>query len=783
MMNYLWYRPSQSSPQCKSGNVDKKNNVVAGSYKAKPEEVVKVAWSKKELTIGEPIEAIVETEGVDDGTVFEICFVERDGKAGDVNRGTKQVKITGGAGRVTWKYPEDKIPKSGSGGYSAPSISFNVDRMPPYLPLTGTSRIANFIPIYSELQIRVQKESGTAIPDIKVQVSQANGRIIAATTDSAGKVIIKKIPPRAHTIKFPGQPRIIAKDNPVANFTSEPQHMTVVPQGKKVQVFSFIDIYVYCSHKVEGQRRALCNADFFEVVPDNTGNDAYKDEVMILSRTATAVQAKGKSLVKQKDDEFGMHAFVLPCKQSNNLVPKIWTADFWRGLKVPDEYVLSGLPQPLTIKCYRPDIYGLQIKFPPMGKIEGGTKLYGDGVKFVNNAHAGQVGFAQVYSLDAEAWSPGGKWPAPFSSKMPVALKRNGDTITLDFMESVGAVIELSAKLYEIISVIQENVPKVGFYFKVSNQFMQGTFVVEWGWKEYKDHRAYYYIGVNLDIKLFEIEFEIGIGVQGFSIELQVYGSLKGSVTLSGKWSRVSPDGNAKVSIPFATEIIAAMGARANVSFLLRVEGTVESGLKVNNGELQFTTNEGASIGCDLQWTGIATKLKVSAGAGKKKGAEREFAEQGSSEKVHELVKPADIGKWVWPKPDAVYKPPVIPHEELHKMVVKMLKEGGNIRVKIGEGTVTNTYMKIEDVAKIIEGKIHARNDIRKDPKSAEALVFAIRKMLEVIMKEKQVSFGEYAHIERYRFDTFLVFELKKILDQQIDPIKMVVDEYQLRAR
>ena len=52
-------------------------------------------------------------------------------------------------------------------------------------------------------------------------------------------------------------------------------------------------------NKVEGKRRSVGNIKVFEVVPDNIGKDAYKDEVMILSRTVTDLQSNGKTIEKK----------------------------------------------------------------------------------------------------------------------------------------------------------------------------------------------------------------------------------------------------------------------------------------------------------------------------------------------------------------------------------------------------------------------------------------------------------------------------------------------------
>ena len=294
---------------------------------------------------------------------------------------------------------------------------------------------------------------------------------------------------------------------------------------------------------------------------------------------------------------------------------------------------------------------------------------------------------------------------------------------------------------------------------------------------EYKDNRAYYYIGTNIDIKLIDFKFELGIGVSGFSFKIQIYGSLTGGVTLSVKLSRYSPNGNGEVAVPFSAEIVGSLGTRAEVGCFVKMEGSVETGIKLEDGAFKFRHSDGYSIGCSLKWSGIVGKLKISAGTAKKEGAEEKMDEKTSSTFEHELIGSEELGKWEWSsKHQPEYKPPTISRDDLHKMLKKKLTEGVDILVKIGEGLLGNKYMDFDKMAEQIEERIHARNDIRMDPKSAEALVLEIRQSLENIMNRRY--HGLTAYLEQDQFKSFLDgSELKYILDKDIDPMQELIDK------
>jgi hypothetical protein len=767
------------------GNGIRQNNVDPGNRTVILKNILECSWSKNEFLVGESIDANIVTSGFPDGTKINVTIFQSEANCPDW-KWDFPATLNGNKAKLTWKYPEKLAPGDIPTHRSQPRIYFGAS-------VEDFRNASSDIPIYSNLNIKVIREDGTGIPDEKVEITQSNGHLKIHQTDKDGKVTVKKVWPGYHKIKFPNSPRILP-DQIITGLNPAAEELIVKALGSEVAVFKLIETYVYCSHKSEGQRRSAGNTKFFEVVPDSIGKDAYKDEVMILSRTATSLQADNRTLEK-KQNEFGMKAFALKCDQDFEYIPNIFDLDFWKGLVVPKQYPISGLPSPLTIKCYRPDLYKFQIKFPSFRKWSGGTKIEAGRGRVENKTkQKPPIVVEHCHNpTKKEGWHLN-KWPMPMSSEAPIIVQRNGANITTSFMKSVGAVIELSEKLTEIISAIQKNVPKAGVYFEWENQFLQGTFVVEWGWKEYKDHRAYYYVGANIDIKLIDFKFEIGVGLSGFSFKIQAFGAITGGVTLSVKLCRYSPDGEAEISLPFSAEIIGALGARVEVGCFVKIEGTVETGIKLEDGALKFRQNEGWSIGCALKWAGLVGKLKVSGGTAKKEGGEehsakaevsgagenedkpKEMDEKASHSFEHELIGSKDLGKWEWSsKHKAEYNPPVISSKDLQEMLVDKLKVGPKIRV-LEKAGILNDYVDLEKLAQVIGRKIQARKDIRQDPRSIEAMTCEIRQDLEATMMRRYHGLTPY--LEQSQFDTFVNGDdLQIILDRNTDPMKEVINK------
>jgi len=768
------------------GSKHEGTGVEQGQHTVEVVGITNAEWSKKELIVGETIDANVETFGFKDGVEIIFEIYETDPNSPDKMRDSIPKKINGNKAKLTWKYPENIVPKNkASSQYSVSSIYFMVF-------VQDESSMSGEIPVYSDLNIKVEKEDGTPIPQVEIVLNQSDGKISFHNTDSSGMVSVKKLPPRNQTIKFTGSARIVPDGEKVVDFSSAPQERNIVALGNKIHVFKLIELYMYCSHTIEWEgkvisgesiekkRRSVCNTNVFEVVPDYKGNDKYEDKVMILSRTAKSLQANGKDLEKT-NNEFGMQAFLLKCEQDfNNAIPNIFSAEFWKGLAKPKEYKIAGLPTPLTVKCYRPDFFKLQIKMPAIGSWSGGWVVQAGVKNVVSHIKNKEPIKKEKYPLPKEKGWDSKHWPEKIPSDKAVILQRNGVSVDTKVLDYIMAFIALSNQISKIVSFIQDNVPQVGFYFKWKCEVLQGTFVLDWGWKEYKDYRAYYYFGFNLDVKLIEVNAEFGVGVSGFSFKVQIFIALNGSIAISAKVSRYSPEGDPEFAIPFGGDIIGKAGARAQAGCFITLEGTIETGLKAEDGSLKWRMAEGVSASCTIKFAGLTGKFKISGGTAKKEGTDEmeSVAPNDSEEKVGdeyewELVKSSELYRFEWSKDHhEEYIPATMPAEKLHDMTIKKLKVA-KIKIIINKSSSwyqSDTVMEREKVAQAIETKIHERNDIRKDPKSIEALLFEIVNTLDQMSNDGQVWESDFNHFLNGK-------SWATMMQHYIDPIQEIIEK------
>ena len=104
----------------------KHNNVDPGNHEIDVMEIVELSWSKKELIVGESIDANVETSGFKDGTSVVIHIYETDSDKSPVLRATAKKTLSGNKASLPWKYPENIVPaNSGSSRYSDAGLYFS----------------------------------------------------------------------------------------------------------------------------------------------------------------------------------------------------------------------------------------------------------------------------------------------------------------------------------------------------------------------------------------------------------------------------------------------------------------------------------------------------------------------------------------------------------------------------------------------------------------------------------------------------------------------------------
>jgi hypothetical protein len=355
--------------------------------------------------------------------------------------------------------------------------------------------------------------------------------------------------------------------------------------------------------------------------------------------------------------------------------------------------------------------------------------------------------------------------PTPLSEKCPIGLEVNGNSVEVKALEAIGSLLALSKKIMSIKDFITENLPEAGLYAEFDVQLMQGTAAWAWGWKEYKDHRAYNAWALNVDLALLSLEIEIGIGCKNVAFALQAFVKIDSSLGTTIKLERDTPDKRPSFSFPnLNVKIDAEIGARFTIKYIVKLEAKLKTGIELNGISIGVSGEDGFTFEmASGKFSGIKIVVSGSPSVGKvggekktlhtaldKKG-EVEHVEAGGAEK--EIWAPVDekelFSLWKFPKPEK-YEPPFKPnYEETVKTVKNVFAKGKGLAVV----DLTNSQEKwvpIEELAGAVASAI-GKND-KIDPKTVELIAFKVRQTIE--SRYKDITATKKA-IEKREFDLF----------------------------
>jgi len=191
-------------------------------------------------------------------------------------------------------------------------------------------------------------------------------------------------------------------------------------------------------------------------------------------------------------------------------------------------------------------------------------------------------------------------------------FKKNGATEDLGGGDLIGFIdamrtVEKRAAFWE--ELVRKYTPQVGFKFDVSLSFMQGAFSLAWGWKEYKDWRAYFAYSAAIRLWLFRIGLSLSFGISAGPTTIKVSGEIKdGGVYVESQWNVKDPDhhhlpatAKAKGVIPIEIKGDAAIDihvARASATAGLRSGFYVEGGTRLNS-------SSALELYADIAFTGV----------------------------------------------------------------------------------------------------------------------------------------------------------------------------------
>jgi hypothetical protein len=535
------------------------------------------------------------------------------------------------------------------------------------------------------------------------------------------------------------------------------------PAPPQPPIVKVLDWKLGCQHEIDGQQRIALRGTHFAVVPDGKGGASDKKDIAELwyrndhepPPGSLRYAPSGGSDLSASDNGVqggGYHHYPVPVEflgetdHVNFLLPA-----YWRAFNSRTSYVVRDGPSAITIDVHYPYTWTFAVKLPPL-------KSYKAGAKLEANVEKNEKGKLEVVKVEAgwtrteTSWTPSTQ-KATFESQWGKAEtdgksakgidetigvsghKRHIDSITLtrsdgleaklDVAEYISQIAWLAASFNRVIDNILDVAPKVGWYIDLDLQLFQGGLLVQWGWKEHTDHRAYRWVDSCVELTIFAVKLEFGFGVAGLSFAAQVYAAVAGDVKVSADAQRPSPEVEATVKIPLQGSIKGMLGVRFQAGYVFRINAHGETGLEVGV-DMRFNDgNRPVSLNGETKWTGIFVQATVSAGL---------FGIGGQKTWSRQLVNPCTLDSFAWPRAEP-YNPPWMSRERMAAVLQRVLTAGLDVRVFKPSGSFFSGDEKwpMERIVDTLAAKLDGNQTMRRDPKTIEGMAHGIREDLDAI--------------------------------------------------
>jgi hypothetical protein len=408
---------------------------------------------------------------------------------------------------------------------------------------------------------------------------------------------------------------------------------------------------------------------------------------------------------------------------------------FWRAYLEKTTHTIQPGPTSIGVDVYNPRQFKFEFKLPPMAGFKDGAKYEASGAKEIK-ALAKDGKLKEKLTTEDAYWSPSsltlntkktdsspGPDFEPKKSEMAFGestkLERDGSPVEVDILKLVGSVLEFADAMREIVKMVKDYAPKVGWYIDWNLQLMQGAMAVEWYWKEHTDARVFQYIDFNIALTIFSLTFEIGIGVSACSFKLQIYAQLGGELAVEAGAKRDSPDGAPGFKLPsLKGKIKGALGARAEAAYVFKFEAKGETAVEAECGIGINQRGSMVTVDARARWTGIECTATFSTGL---------LGISYTKTEKMTLVGPSSWWGLSWPE-EKEYVPPTMSRDRIQSVVLGVLQDGWDVRVFDGDDRVA-----MATVASMIADRIERDSAFDKTQKMVDALANGIRQDLDVL--------------------------------------------------
>lgn len=620
--------------------------------------------------------------------------------------------------------------------------------------------------------------------DVAARLALAE-RLCDCLSDEAGCLALVRVAEPASLPRLLRRPQLDIDEAMWASATHPYAGETVLPaavppsapQEKKQNV---IDWYIECKHHSTGKpaRRLFEKGSAIQVLPDK---GKLSDLVKVAYRNDLDPPPPKLRLSGARDGEVAKSGAIGPyslydfdAKYLGNVSQEaFFLPSFWKAYFDKTSYSLAGAPNTVNVEVYNPRRYKFEFTCPPAKFFKAGARLEKDitnqGIKPVVTGD-----YKLMWKSEEVNWNKsthvvdrtkykytekdGLKGPTDHEVKtaiQKIAFYIDDAKVELDIIKLLLTLFYLQDMVREVISNIQENAPKVGWYLECNFQLLQGGLIVSWNWQEHKDHRVFQYIDVNIQMQLIKANLDLGVGISGLGFRAQIYVQIAGEATVGLDGRHDDPDQLLSVAVPFKALIKGAIGARFEVGNICRADGKGETGIQF---DIEIGINRGrssmVSFDIGLKWTGLRVEATVSAGL---------FGIGGQKKWERTLVTERSLGKKRFPD-DQPYQPPVLSLSRIKASLLTVITQGWNIRViREVEGFFnSDVHWTPDQIAQAIADKVAAHPTFYRTPRNVEGLAHAVRKALDE--KGRQAWARDF--VPEAKFLEFVNGpELKSILD------------------
>ncbi|MFK7989949.1 MAG: hypothetical protein AB8I08_28270 [Sandaracinaceae bacterium] len=558
------------------------------------------------------------------------------------------------------------------------------------------------------------------------------------------------------------------------------------------------DWRIECGHHGSGSRSFIERGTVIQVVPDVASDGDHKDIVKLhwrddyIGSLPPTLTTRSTGIadfeIAQSGSDGGYTVYDLEAKYRHDVdgvIPPFWLPSFWRAYNMKTQYSISPGPANVRVDVFHPHKWKFELKLPPWATFKDGHKWNppdGAGVK----ALAKPKTLKKEFETEDTLWTPsklsvdttrtntapdGDFKPSESEMKLDsVKLSRDGKAVDLDALRMIGKLLKFQESWRDLLNALKkfrEYAPEMGWYADVSLQLMQGGVAAEWYWKEHTDHRVFRFLDVNIQLTLFNLMFEVGLGVGAFSFKLQIFAQIGGEMGVSGGFQRDNPDAGAAMVFPKVTgKVVGALGARLEGGAFFKFEAKGETAVEAEVNMAINKNNSPFSADFRLRWTGITCTATGSVGI---------WGIGGTRTWTETLVQPSQwIGSEL-PSPTP-YEPPHLSKARIKAKIKSTLTSGWNIRViREVSGFFNDVDWTVDQIAELIASKIDADPYFNRTNDSVEGLAMAMRGDLDALGSRVGRDYIEEKQFLRYVNGSVGGKSLRSHIDRARSPERMVI--------